>query len=110
MPVEIARHRRGNASSSWVAESKQLAPGVITARVVLSGSAFRSTIRVVNYSRRPLVVNSDLLVGVATPVDVLSDTEPTVSDNCVHIGALGGNTFFSTMDLRAGYWHTVIRE
>lgn len=97
--MEIARHRRGNASSSWVAEPKQLAPGVITARVVLSGSAFRSAIRVVNYSRRPFVVDSDLLVGVATPVDVLSDTEPTVSDNCVYIGgvrALGAKP--STVD------------
>jgi len=79
VPVEIARHRRSTASSNWAAEPKQLAPGVVTARVVLNGSATRSVIRVVNYSRKSFVADSDLLVGIAAPVTVLSKSEPVVN-------------------------------
>ena len=78
MPVEIARHRRSSAASNWVAEPKRLAPEVVTARVVLNGAAIRSTIRVVNHSGRPFVIEPDLLVGAAAQVSVLADPEPAI--------------------------------
>ena len=74
VPVDITRNRFSSSKDNWVTEPKLLAPGIVTARVVLSGAAMRSTIRVVNYSRKPLHVNSDLLVGVASPATLL--TEP----------------------------------
>lgn len=86
--VEVARHGHGNTSSGWFAESKQLAPGVVSAHIVMSGSAFRSANRVVNYCWKSVVVNLDLLVGVATPGNVLSDTNPTVSVNAHQFGGV----------------------
>jgi len=79
VPVEIARHRRSSASDSWLAEPKQLASGVITARVVLNGGAVRSVMRIINYSRKSFVADSDLLVGIATPVIVLSEPDTSVN-------------------------------
>ena len=75
VPVDITRNRFSSSDDKWVAEPKHLAPGVVTARVVLSGAAMKSTIRVVNYSKKPLHVNSELLVGVASPATVLTEPE-----------------------------------
>ena len=72
MFLSVCRTLRCTRPGDWVAETKELAPGVFTARTLLPPEDQFAAVRVVNLSTKPFTVRAGLCMGLADSAECLS--------------------------------------